>query len=189
MRYPSTALQPNWLVARRVTRFLKKLRQSRAVLHVGSGGKRIEGAVNCDLHDPAADRRWDATNLDEVPDASIDIVEHHHLIEHLSAADLPRALAEWARVLKPDGLLVVSAPDLETVLERWLAMKERERWDYGIKMIYGSQEHEGMFHKNGFTPRRLAQVLKAAGFVREWSCRGYPRRPTPSFIVIARKRA
>ena len=189
MRYLVTALQPKWLVARRINRFLAKLRDSRTVLHLGAGGKRIEGAINCDLHDPTADRRWDATNLIEVPDGSVDIVEHHHLIEHLSAADLPRALAEWARVLKTGGLLIVSAPDLEAVLERWLAMRDRDRWDYGIKMIYGSQEHEGMFHKNGFTPRRLAAVLEPAGLVREWSFRGYPRRPTPSFILIARKRA
>ena len=66
-------------------------------------------------------------------------------------------------------------------------MSERERWDLGIKMIYGSQEHEGMFHKNGFTPRRLAEVLKPVGLVQEWSYRGYPCRPTPSFIAIARK--
>jgi predicted SAM-dependent methyltransferase len=187
IRYPHTAFQPRWWVARRIKRFLARLRHSRTVLHVGAGGKRIEGAINCDLYDPAADRQWNATDLHEVADASIDIVEHHHLIEHLSAADLPRALAEWARVLKEDGLLIVSAPDLETVLERWLAMGERERWDYGIKTIYGSQEHEGMFHKNGFTPRRLADVLRPAGFVQEWSYRGYPRRPTPSFIAIARK--
>ena len=148
----------------------------------------MAGAVNCDLFDTAADRQWDATNLHEVPTASVDLIEHHHLIEHLSVADLNRALAEWARVLKPGGLLIVSAPDLETVLERWLAMNERERWDYGIKMIYGSQEHEGMFHKNGFTPQRLADMLRPVGLCQEWYYRGYPRRPTPSFIAIARKR-
>ena len=188
-RYPRTSLQPNWWVSRRINRFLGELRRSRTVLHLGSGGKLLAGAINCDLHDPAADRRWDATDLRDVADGSIDVIEHHHLIEHLSAAELPRALAEWARVLKVDGLLIVSAPDLETVLTRWLAMSERERWDYGIKTIYGSQEHEGMFHKNGFTPRRLAEVVKPAGLSQEWFYRGYPRRPTPSFIAIARKRA
>jgi predicted SAM-dependent methyltransferase len=157
------------------------------VLHLGAAGKPIPGALNCDLYDPAADRQWDATNLPQVPDDSVDIVEHHHLIEHLSVEDLNRALKEWVRVLKPNGLLIVSAPDLEVVLERWLNMRERERWNLGIKMIYGSQEHQGMFHKNGFTPKRLADVLSRVGLRQEWFYRGYPRRPTPSFISIARK--
>jgi predicted SAM-dependent methyltransferase len=189
MRYPVTALQPNWWVARRITRFLSTLRAGAdgLVLHLGAGGKRIEGAINCDLFDPAADRRLDAVDLGPVESGSVAIVEHHHLIEHLSAADLDRALPEWARVLKPGGLLIVSAPDLEVVLERWLGMSDAERWGHGIKMIYGSQEHAGMFHKNGFTPRRLARLLAPFGLKQEWSYRGYPRRPTPSFIAIARK--
>jgi predicted SAM-dependent methyltransferase len=189
MRYPCTWLQPGWLVARRVARFVAKLRESRTVLHLGAGGKRLAGAVNCDLYDPAADRQWDATCLPEVPSASVDVVEHHHLIEHLSVAELQRALAEWARVLKPDGLLVVTAPDLEAVLAHWLSAGKGERWGDGIKMIYGSQEHDGMFHKNGFTPDRLAELLAPFGLRQEWHYRGYPRRPTPSFIAIARKRS
>lgn len=189
LQYPNTALQPNWLAARRITKFLAGLRRSATVLHLGAGGKRIENAINCDLFDPAADRRLDATNLQEIPDGTIDIVEHHHLIEHLSVADLRPALEEWARVLKPNGRLIVSAPDLEMVIRGWLKMSDDERWGYGIKMIYGSQEHDGMFHKNGFTPEHLAQVLRPAGFQQEWFYRGYPRRPTPSFIAIARKRA
>src|SRR4029078_13509287 len=119
LRYPNTMLQPNWWAARRITAFLKRLRQSSTVLHLGAGGKRIENAINCDLHDPAADRKLDATNLSEIGNGTIDIVEHHHLIEHLLAADLQPALTEWARVLKPGGLLIISAPDLETVLRRW----------------------------------------------------------------------
>src|SRR5262245_34332055 len=106
MRYPSTWLQPSWLAARRVTRFLAKLRESGTVLHLGAGGKRLSGAINCDLYDPTADRQWDATHLPDVATATVDIVEHHHLIEHLGMAELQRAFAEWARVLKPNGLLI-----------------------------------------------------------------------------------
>ena len=76
MEYPVTWLQPQWFAARRITRFLDTLRRSRVVLHLGAGGKRIEGAINCDLHDPAADRRLDATNLQEIADGSIDVIEH-----------------------------------------------------------------------------------------------------------------
>jgi SAM-dependent methyltransferase len=46
-----------------------------------------------------------------LPDASFDLVVSFETIEHLPAADQPRMLAEFARVLAPDGLLVVSSPN------------------------------------------------------------------------------
>ena len=186
--YPATWLGPQRWVAYRTTQLLKRLRASHPVtLHLGCGGKYIPGVINCDLYDSGADKAWDASNLSEVADTSVDMIEHHHLIEHLAFETLHDAVAEWSRVLRPGGLLVVSAPDLETVLRRWLLMTDTERWGYGIKMIFGSQEHAGMFHRNGFTPDRLARVLKHYHLHEEWHFRGYPRRPTPSFILIARK--
>ncbi|HEX6136073.1 MAG TPA: class I SAM-dependent methyltransferase [Casimicrobiaceae bacterium] len=44
-------------------------------------------------------------------DASIDAVVSFETIEHLAAADQPRMLAEFARVLAPDGVLVLSSPN------------------------------------------------------------------------------
>jgi SAM-dependent methyltransferase len=44
-------------------------------------------------------------------DASVDVAVSFETIEHLPAADQPRMLAELARVLRPDGLLVLSAPN------------------------------------------------------------------------------
>ena len=46
-----------------------------------------------------------------VPDASVDVVVSFETIEHLEAADQPRMLAEFARVLAPQGVLVLSAPN------------------------------------------------------------------------------
>jgi len=43
--------------------------------------------------------------------ASFDVVVSFETIEHLDAADQPRMLAEFARVLTPAGLLVLSSPD------------------------------------------------------------------------------
>ena len=45
------------------------------------------------------------------PDASFDLVVSFETIEHLTSADQPRMLDEFARVLKRDGLLVVSSPN------------------------------------------------------------------------------
>jgi ubiquinone/menaquinone biosynthesis C-methylase UbiE len=45
------------------------------------------------------------------PDASFDVVVSFETIEHLDAADQPPMLAEFARVLKPAGLLIISSPN------------------------------------------------------------------------------
>ncbi|HEY2864978.1 MAG TPA: methyltransferase domain-containing protein [Casimicrobiaceae bacterium] len=45
------------------------------------------------------------------PDASFDVVVSFETIEHLEAVDQPRMLGEFARVLKPSGLLVISSPN------------------------------------------------------------------------------
>ena len=44
-------------------------------------------------------------------DASFDVVVSFETIEHLDAADQPPMLAEFARVLKPAGLLIISSPN------------------------------------------------------------------------------
>ena len=44
-------------------------------------------------------------------DASVDAVVSFETIEHLDASDQPRMLAEFARVLKRGGLLVISSPN------------------------------------------------------------------------------
>jgi SAM-dependent methyltransferase len=185
--YPKSRFQRAWRVRHAIESMLEKLRAGGETLHLGCGDHPIPGVINCDLFSPHADRRVDATDLREFADGTIHMIEHHHMIEHLSVEDLDRAMAEWSRVLKPGGFLVISAPDLERVIDAWRSMPEAGRWGYGIKMLYGSQEHAGMFHKNGFTPRRLGVELARFGLRQEWSCRGYPERPTPSFMSIARK--
>lgn len=185
--YPGSRFRPMWRVRNDIENMLTALRAGGDALHLGCGNDPIAGVINCDLHSPHADRRVDATDLSVFDDASINLIEHHHMIEHLSVAELNRALAETARVLRPGGFLVVSAPDLERVIDEWRSMAENDRWDYGIKMLYGSQEHDGMFHKNGFTPSRLAALLEPFGIRQEWHYRGYPERRTPSFISISRK--
>lgn len=46
-----------------------------------------------------------------LPDASVDVVVSFETLEHLPQADQPRMLAEIARVLAADGVLVISAPN------------------------------------------------------------------------------
>jgi hypothetical protein len=54
-------------------------------------------------------------------------------------------------------------------------------------MLVGSQEHEGMFHKNAFDKRSMSRILDKHGFKVEFTYHPFPIRPTPSRLVIARK--
>jgi len=156
-------------------------------LNLGCGSKPIPGVINCDLHSDLADRRVDALDLSGFDAGSVDLVEHHHLLEHLSISDAQAGFAEWWRVLRPGGLLVITCPDLDAVARTWLRAGHEARWTEVIHFIYGSQEHPGMFHRSGYDRRRLVELLGRHGFeVVFWSS-PFPRRATPSMVVVGRK--
>src|SRR5271157_2796787 len=46
-----------------------------------------------------------------LPSASFDVIVSFETIEHLSAEEQPDMLSEFARVLAPDGLLIISSPN------------------------------------------------------------------------------
>lgn len=112
------------------------------------------------------------------PDEKYDIVHCYHLMEHLTPAEVPKALSEFKRVLKPGGELRLMVPDLESVasfvLSRGLdaiiyvadvgAITPRD-------MIYGHSGmieagYGGMQHKTGFTLPTLKRYLDMHGFQR-----------------------
>ncbi len=57
--------------------------------------------------------RFEAASVTALPmaEASVDLVVSFETIEHIAAGDQARMLAEFARVLAPDGLLVLSSPN------------------------------------------------------------------------------
>ena len=118
------------------------------------------------------------TDLAAVATGSVDAVVSSHNIEHLYPHEVPLALAEFVRVLKPDGLLLVTCPDLQSVCAR-VAKGELASPLYvseagpisALDMMYG---HRGamaagnlfMAHRCGFTLQVLADTLQACGFAR-----------------------
>ena len=83
--------------------------------------------------------------------------------------------------------MIITCPNLDWVARRWVESKDSSEGDYVLKMIFGSQEHEGMFHRSGYNEQRLAALLGAHGFESEFMYTPYPKRTTPSLLVIARK--
>jgi predicted SAM-dependent methyltransferase len=137
-------------------------------LNLGSGLTPIPGFVNVDaLADaPGVDVVADIGERLPFDDAAADLVYGSHVLEHFPTAEVPRLLAEWRRVLKPGGALLLAVPDLQVISSMLI---ERRGWftpPHGpwLGALYGGQKDEYDFHKTGFTAPWLAHLLREAGF-------------------------
>jgi hypothetical protein len=97
-------------------------------------------------------------------------------LEHLFAHQVPSALSEFLRILKPSGFALITCPDLEAVaaliVERGLdqtayvsALGPITSHD----MLFGhsasiAQGKEFMAHKTGFSWASLGRLLATVGF-------------------------
>ena len=161
----------------------------RRVLHVGCGPKRTEK-----LHNIFRNTDWQEVRLDLDPNvkpdilASIDDLGSHvetnsfdaiwssHNIEHLDTFQVPKAFAEFVRILLPSGFALVTCPDLEAIACHIT--------DHGIDstlyespagpitpldVLFGhgrsiKNGNHYMRHHTGFTEELLGNLLINAGF-------------------------
>ncbi|MCZ6634532.1 MAG: methyltransferase domain-containing protein, partial [bacterium] len=132
-------------------------------LNLGCGEDRRDRYINVDAYVPSADLKMDIFKL-VFADGTVDEIFSSHMLEHLGKYEVPHALAEWNRVLKPGGVLGLNLPDLEWAMDQWLKVPEEHRWGWAVDTIYGLQTHDGEYHKSGFTVGRVEQLLEEAGF-------------------------
>ena len=158
----------------------------KTVLHVGCGRDRIAKVrpafkdwreVRIDV-DPAAkpDVLASMTDLAPIGSESADAVYSSHSLEHLDAHEVPLALKEFARVLRPTGFVLITCPDLQEVCRLVAndllvdtAYVSPEGPVAPIDMLYGHRASIAagkafMAHRCGFTATVLAGTLQAAGF-------------------------
>lgn len=112
----------------------------------------------------APDFRCDVRHL-PAPDESFDIVHSRHVLEHFGRAEVVSTLREWLRVLRVGGELRLNLPNVEFAMRRFLEVEEgKAEWDqYWGWQLYGSQSDRYDYHKTGFTPRILRNLLTAIG--------------------------
>jgi len=108
-------------------------------------------------------------SMTQMPIAS-GVVDHiccSHALEHLDKHEVPRALAEFYRVLAPGGSFMIEVPDLVAICELYAKhVKENkpDARDWPMDTIFGNQDDAGQYHKTGFTPRILRNMLETTGF-------------------------
>lgn len=169
-------------------------------LHVGCGAKRKDQTTNGFATPDWRELRLDidesvrpdivGTMLDmaAVPSASVDAVYSSHNIEHLYAHEVPLALSEFRRVLKSDGFLVVTCPDLQSVCALIADDKLTEAAYVApagpiapLDILYGlrsalAKGNSFMAHRCGFTQKVLGGTLRTVGFAPAIASarRGFP---------------
>ncbi|NKE45040.1 class I SAM-dependent methyltransferase [Roseomonas frigidaquae] len=162
---------------------------SRLVLHVGCGaaapdklpahffpaGEWREIRLDIDP-DVAPDVLASITDMEAVADASVDAVWSSHNLEHLFPHEVPLALAEFRRVLKPGGFALMTMPDLQQIAKLVAEDRLMEAAYLSpmgpitpLDMLYGhggslAQGNVFMGHRGGFTARSLESALLTAGF-------------------------
>jgi SAM-dependent methyltransferase len=116
-----------------------------------------------------------------LPDSSADIVIMSELIEHL--VDTDAAVDDARRVLRPDGVLLMSTPNLAAWFNRGLvALGVQPVFsEVSLRGIYGRPGHEVVGHLRLFTRRALVQFLTARGFRCE-QIQGAPYHDVPRLL-------
>ena len=157
-------------------------------LHVGCGPKRKGATTRGFARDDWNEVRLDIdasvapdvvgtmTDMAAVPSASMDAVFSSHNIEHLYPHEVPVALGEFLRVLKPDGFAVITCPDLKSVCALVAEDKLLEPAYTApagpiapLDILYGHRPPMArgnlyMAHRCGFTAKVLNATLRGAGF-------------------------
>jgi predicted SAM-dependent methyltransferase len=81
-------------------------------------------------------------------DNSVDFLVCMAALEHISKFQVVPTLREFSRILKPGAAFAIIVPNLEQAMINWLN-KPTAQWE--MDMIFGSQEHEGEYHRTGFS--------------------------------------
>jgi hypothetical protein len=158
------------------------------LLHIGCGPKRKDKTTRGFNTDTWTEVRLDIdasvepdvlgtmTDMSAVADASVDAIFSSHNIEHLYPHEVPIALGEFLRVLKPDGFAIITCPDLQSVCALVAEGKLLEAAYTSpagpiapIDILYGYRSSMAngnlyMAHRCGFTERVLSGTLQATGF-------------------------
>lgn len=118
------------------------------------------------------------TDMSMVSSGAFDAVYSSHNIEHLYPHEVMLAIKEFARVLAPDGFLLITCPDLQSVAVK-IAEGNIDEAIYSspsgpiapIDIVFGLREqlkagNSWMAHRTGFTQKSLAECLIANGFAK-----------------------
>lgn len=96
-------------------------------------------------------------------DDCADELHSYHFIEHVYRWEAPYLVAEFRRLLKPSGKLVLELPNIAAAAQNLLAGMNDQM---AMWPLYGDPEHRDpyMCHRWGYTPETITALLHENGF-------------------------
>lgn len=158
----------------KIIRFIKPVKMpvnqdGKILIHLGCGEQNDKRFINIDiLPFPHVHYVRNVEDLKIFPDKYGDLIYASHILEHIGHRRLIKVLKEWRRVLKDGGILRISVPDFDKIIDIYNTMGNNIKEIEGVLM--GGQDYEYNFHKSAFNERYLKELLQLAGFskVRMW---------------------
>lgn len=96
-------------------------------------------------------------------DNSVDEIYCSHLLEHFPRDATDKVLAEWARVLKPGGIMRISVPDASLVTKEIGSIHETGSHEALEGIFFGAVDDDTGRHRALFTDFRLRERMNEAG--------------------------
>ena len=137
-------------------------------MHLGCGSKFIPGFIHIDLGGyDHIDHNRDIRDLGIFANETVDLIYCCHALEYFDRYEVITVLTEWYRVLKKGGILRLSVPDFEAIVNIYLKYGDLDHQGI-LGPLYGkwqnSNDIETMYHKTAYDFTSLTKVLKNIGF-------------------------
>jgi predicted SAM-dependent methyltransferase len=136
-------------------------------LHIGGVQSKREWEILNANPGPGVDHVGDAKDLSRFSDNTFSEIYASHVLEHIDYRDdLLSALKDWHRVLRSEGRLYVSVPDLD-VLSYLILQKDQLSMEdrfLVMRMMFGGHIDRYDYHQVGLNQEFLGAFLIGAGF-------------------------
>jgi predicted SAM-dependent methyltransferase len=143
---------------------------NKVYIHLGCGELNDNRFINVDARPfPHVHYVQKINSMKNFPSNYADLIYASHLLEHVSHRKTSNILKQWHRILKKGGILRLSVPDFDKIINIYLSEHKNIKSIQGPLM--GGQGYKFNQHKAVFNKDYLKQKLLAVGFkkIRYWN--------------------
>ena len=148
---------------------IPKHENGKVLIHLGCGAQNNKDFINVDITPfPHVHHAQDIKDLSIFPDNFADLIYASHVVEHIGHTRLEKTFKEWNRVLKKGGVLRISVPDFDKLIE--IYKKTGNNIESFLYPLVGDPEHIPNIHLSIFNKEYLSSLFKRTGFdsVKNW---------------------